>query len=83
MDMEHYFGRDDDGAYKTRILGILTAVPGKPRRFMIKIICDIRPDGTRGTRKTDSGQFNSNGLVELRDNDNLVGLIRNQGEICR
>jgi len=76
MDMEHYFGRDDGGAFQTKDLGILTAVPGKPGRFMIEITYDIQPDVTRGTMKGYSGQFNSYGLVDLRDNDNLVGLVR-------
>lgn len=83
MDMEHYFGRDDGGAFQTKDLGILTAVPGKPGRFMIEITYDIQPDVTRGTMKGYSGQFNSYGLVDLRDSDNLVGLVRYQGEICR
>lgn len=83
MDMEHYFGRDDGGAFQTKDLGILTAVPGRPGRFMLEITYDIQPDVTRGTMKGYSGQFNSYGLVDLRDNDNLVGLVRYQGEICR
>ena len=83
MDMEHYFGRDDGGAFQTKDLGILTAVPGKPGRFMIEITYDIQPDVTRGTMKGYSGQFNSYGLVDLRDKNNLVGLVRYQGEICR
>jgi len=74
--MEHYFGRDDGGAFQTKDLGILTAVPGKPGRFMLEITYDIQPEVTRGTLKGYSGQFNSYGLVDLRDNDNLVGLVR-------
>jgi hypothetical protein len=83
MDMEHYFGREDGGAFQTKDLGILTAVPGKPGRFMLEITYDIQPDVTRGTMKGYSGQFNSYGLVDLRDDDNLVGLVRYEGEICR
>jgi len=83
MDMEHYFGREDGGAFQTKDLGILTAVPGKPGRFMLEITYDIQPEVTRGTLKGYSGQFNSYGLVDLRDDDNLVGLVRYQGEICR
>ena len=83
MDMEHYFGRDDGGAFQTKDLGILTAVPGKPGRYMIEITYDIQPDVTRGTMTGYSGQFNSYGLVDLRDDTNLVGLVRYQGEICR
>ena len=83
MDMEHYFGRSDGGGFQTNDLGILTAVPGKPGRYMIEITYDIQEDVTRGTMKGYKGQFNSYGLVDLRDNDNLVGLVRYDGEICR
>jgi hypothetical protein len=83
MDMEHYFGREDGGGFLTNDLGFLTAVPGKPGRFMLEITYDIQPEVTRGTLKGYSGQFNSYGLVDLRDDDNLVGLVRYDGEICR
>lgn len=83
MDMEHYFGRDDGGAFWTKDLGVLTAVPGKPGRFMIEITYDIQENVTRGTLKGYSGQFKSYGLVDLRDPDNLVGLVRYNGEICK
>jgi hypothetical protein len=83
MDMEHYFGRDDGGAFLTKDLGILTAVPGKPGRYMIEITYDIQEDVTRGTLKGYTGQFNSYGLVDLRDPENLVGLVRYYGEICK
>ncbi|MFT4783564.1 MAG: hypothetical protein ACI9IV_001302 [Paracoccaceae bacterium] len=83
MDMEHYFGRSDGGGFLTNDLGILTAVPGKPGRFMIEITYDIQPDVTRGTLAGYAGQFNSFGLVDLRDDDNLIGLVRYSGEICR
>ena len=83
MDMEHYFGRDDGGAFLTRDLGVLTAVPGKPGRYMIEITYDIQEDVTRGTLKGYRGQFTSYGLVDLRDPDNTVGLVRYTGEICK
>ena len=83
MDMEHYFGRNDGGGFRTNDLGILTAVPSKPGRYMIEITYDIEEDVTRGTMKGYKGQFNSYGLVDLRDNDNLVGLVRYDGKICR
>ena len=83
MDMEHYFGRGDGGGFQTRDLGVLTAVPGKPGRFMIEITYDLDPSVTRGTLRGYSGQFQSYGLVDLRNNDNLVGLVRYSGEICR
>lgn len=83
MDMEHYFGRDDGGAFLTKDLGILTAVPGKPGRFMFEISYHIQEDVTRGTLKGYKGRFNSYGLVDLRDPDNLVGLVRYTGSICK
>lgn len=83
MDMEHYFGRDDGGAFQTKDLGILTAVPGKPGRFMLEINYHIQEDVTRGTLKGYKGKFNSYGLVDLRDPDNLVGLVRYTGKICK
>lgn len=83
MDMEHYFGREDGGAFQTKDLGILTAVPGQPGRFMIEISYHIQEDVTRGTLKGYKGRFNSYGLVDLRDPDNLVGLVRYTGSICK
>ena len=83
MDMEHYFGDDDGGAFLTRDLGVLTAVPGKPGRYMIEITYHIQEDVTRGTLKGVKGTFNSYGLVDLRDPNNLVGLVRYTGQICK
>ena len=83
MDMEHYFGADDGGGFKTKDLGILTAVPGKPGRFMIEITYDIQEEVTRGTLKGVNGQFSSYGLVDLRDPKNMGGLVRYSGEICK
>ena len=82
MDMEHYFGRDDGGAFLTKDLGVLTAVPGKPGRYMIEITYRIQENVTRGTLKGYKGRFNSYGLVDLRDPNNMVGLVRYTGEIC-
>lgn len=83
MDMEHYFGSNDGGAFKTRDLAVLTAIPGKPGRFMSEITYRVQEDVTRGTLKGVSGTFRSYGLVDLRDPNNLVGVIRYSGEICR
>jgi hypothetical protein len=83
MDMQHYFGRDDGGAFQTKDSAELTAVPGKPGRYMIEITYHIQPGVTRGTLKGYSGTFNSYGLVDLRDTDNMVGLVRYTGEICK
>jgi len=83
MDMVHYFGDDDGGAFLTNDLGILTAVPGKPGRYMIEITYHIQEDVTRGTLKGVKGTFRSYGLVDLRDPNNLVGLVRYTGEICK
>jgi hypothetical protein len=82
MDMEHYFGRADGGAFQTKDLGILTAVPGKPGRFMIEITYDIQEGTGRGTMKGANGSFNSYGLVDLRDPNGLEGLVRYSGEVC-
>ncbi len=83
MDMEHYFGKDDGGAFQTKDLGILTSIPGKPGRYMIEITYHIQENVTRGTLKGYKGHFNSYGLVDLRDPDNLVGLVRYTGSICK
>ena len=83
MDMEHYFGRDDGGAFQTKDLGILTAVPGKPGRFMIEITYDIQDGTARGTLEGANGSFNSYGLVDLRAPDNMQGLVRYSGDICQ
>jgi hypothetical protein len=83
MDMEHYFGRDDGGAFLTKDLGVLTAIPGRPGRFMIEITYDIQEGTTRGTMKGAYGTFNSYGLVDLRDQNNMQGLVRYSGEVCK
>lgn len=83
MDMEHYFGRNDGGAFSTKDKAILTAVPGKPGRFMIEIHYEIQEDATRGTLKGYKGSFDSYGLVDLRSGDDMKGLVRYGGEICK
>jgi hypothetical protein len=83
MDMEHYFGRDDGGAIHTKDLGVLTAVPGRPGRYMLEITYNIQQQDSRGTLKGYGGIFNSYGLVDLRDANNMVGLVRYTGEICK
>jgi hypothetical protein len=83
MDMEHYFGRSDGGSFQTKDLGILTAVPGKPGRFMLEITYQIQEGKSRGTLKGYGGKFNSYGLVDLRNNDDMKGLVRYEGNICK
>lgn len=83
MDMEHYFGRNDGGALYTKDKAVLTAVPGKPGRYMVEITYDIQEDVTRGTLKGYKGTFNSYGLADLRDPNNLQGLVRYSGQICK
>lgn len=83
MDIEHYFGRTDGGSILTKDLGILTAVPGKPGRFMIEISYDIQDGKSRGTLKGYSGEFKSYGLVDLRSGNDLKGLVRYEGEVCK
>lgn len=83
MDMEHYFGRTDGGSITTKDLGILTAVPGRPGRFMIEITYDIQDGQSRGTLKGYRGSFKSYGLVDLQSQDDMKGLVRYEGEICK
>lgn len=83
MDMEHYFGRSDGGSISTKDLGILTAVPGKPGRYMIEITYDVQRGKGRGTLKEYNGQFKSYGLVDLRDPNDMQGLVRYSGKICK
>ncbi|MCV0428071.1 MAG: hypothetical protein K5905_21660 [Roseibium sp.] len=83
MDMEHYFGRADGGAVYTKDLGILTEIPGKPGRYMIEITYDVQDGRGRGTLEDYSGSFSSYGLVDLRDPEDLQGLVRYSGELCK
>ncbi|MFQ3246679.1 MAG: hypothetical protein ACI9SP_003333 [Arenicella sp.] len=82
MDMEHYFSRPDGGTVATKDLGILTAVPGKPGRFMIEITYDVQEGQSKGTLKNYKGSFNSYGLVDLRNAADMKGLVRYEGKIC-
>lgn len=83
MVMEHYFGREDGGAIRTNDIAVLTAIPEKPGRYMIEITYHIQHELSRGTLKDYKGSFKSYGLVDLRDPQNLQGLVRYSGEICR
>jgi len=83
MDMEHYFGRSDGGSITTKDLGILTAVPGRPGRFMIEITYEIQEGQSRGTLKGYRGSFKSYGLVDLQSENDMKGLIRYEGKICK
>lgn len=83
MEMEHYFGRTDGGAVYTKDIGILTAIPAKPGRFMIEITYTIQREMSRGTLEGYGGEFKSYGLVDLRDPKNMQGLVRYSGKICR
>jgi hypothetical protein len=83
MDMEHYFGRDDGGAFQTKDLGILTSVPGRPGRFMLENTYDIQDGTGRGTMEGAHGTFNSYGLVDLPDPNNMQGVVRDTGDVCQ
>ncbi|MCK7613498.1 hypothetical protein [Roseibium sediminicola] len=83
MDMEHYFGRADGGALFTRDVGVLTAVPGRPGRFMIEISYEVQEGQGRGTLAEYKGSFRSYGLVDLRDPQDMQGLVRYSGEVCK
>lgn len=80
MDMEHYFMTDKGGFIHTVDLGILTAVPGKPGRFMLEITYDVQEDESSGELTGFDGTFHSYGLVDL---NKLQALIRYSGEISK
>jgi len=80
MDMEHYFMNQKGGFMHTKDLGILTRVEGKQNRYMIEITYQVQKDSTSGVLKGYKGTFNSYGLVDL---DNLEGLVRYSGKICK
>ena len=83
MEMEHYFGRQDGGAIHTRDLGVLTEIPGRPGRYMIEITYEVQENMGRGTLADYGGRFKSYGIVDLRDPNDLQGLVRYSGELCR
>jgi len=84
MDMEHYFGTETSGGMHTKDLAILTAVPGKPGKFMVEITYTIQPGETRGTLQGYTGQFKSMGLADLSaDPDGMKVVIRYSGAICK
>jgi len=76
MDMEHYFGTGAGGAVYTKDLGVLTAVPDKPGRYMIEISYAVQEETARGVLQGYKGGFNSFGLVDLRDENDMKGLVR-------
>lgn len=80
MDMTHYFMNDKGGFMHTKDLAILTPVPGKANYYMIEVTYHIQEATTSGVLKGYKGQFQSWGLVNLKDNN---GLIRYKGEICK
>ncbi|NQZ83140.1 MAG: hypothetical protein HRT52_19200 [Colwellia sp.] len=80
MDLNHYFLNDTGGSFHTVDSAELTAVPGKPGRFMIEINYDIEKESTTGTFKGYDGKFKSYGLVDL---NKMEGLVRYSGEICK
>lgn len=80
MDMEHYFMTEKGGFIHTVDLGILTAVPGKPGRYMIEITYDVQENESSGELAGYDGTFQSYGLVDL---NKLQGLIRYSGEISK
>jgi len=84
MDMEHYFGTEKSGGMHTKDLAVLTAVPGKPGKFMVEITYNIQPGETRGTLSGYKGQFKSVGLADLSaDPDGMKVVIRYSGSICK
>lgn len=80
MDLNHYFLNDSGGSFHTVDHADLTAVPGKNGNFMIEIDYSIEKGSTTGTLKGYEGSFKSYGLVDL---NNMEGLVRYSGEICK
>lgn len=80
MDMNHYFLNNTGGSFHTVDHAELTAVPGKAGKFMIEINYLIEKKSTTGTFKGYEGGFKSYGLVDL---NNMEGLVRYSGEICK
>ena len=80
MDMEHYFMTEKGGFMHTKDLAILSPVAGKKDRYMIEITYHIQDGSTSGVLAGYKGKFNSYGLVDL---ENLQGLIRYSGTICK
>ncbi len=80
MDMEHYFMSEKGGFMHTKDLAILSSVAGKKDRYMIEITYDVQEASTSGVLGGYKGSFKSYGLVDL---ENLQGLIRYSGEVCR
>ncbi len=50
---------------------------------MIEITYEVQENMSRGTLEDYSGTFRSYGLVDLRDPDDLQGLVRYSGELCK
>jgi hypothetical protein len=80
MDLNHYFLNNTGGSFHTIDHAELTAVPGKVGNFMIEIDYSIEKGSTTGTFKGYEGNFKSYGLVDL---NNMEGLVRYSGEICK
>jgi len=80
MDMEHYFMNEQGGFMHTKDKAVLTRVQGKKDWYMVEITYHIQDASTSGVLEGYRGQFSSYGLVDL---ENLRGLIRYSGQICR
>jgi hypothetical protein len=50
---------------------------------MIEITYDVQEGRGRGTLEDFGGTFSSYGLVDLRDPEDLQGLVRYSGELCK
>jgi hypothetical protein len=80
MDLNHYFLNNTGGSFHTVDHAKLTSVPGRVGNFMIEISYSIEKESTTGTFKGYEGNFSSYGLVDL---NNMQGLVRYSGEICK
>jgi hypothetical protein len=80
MDLNHYFLNNTGGSFHTIDHAELIAVPNKAGKFMIEINYSIEKESTTGTFKGYEGDFKSYGLVDF---NNMEGLVRYSGEICK
>lgn len=80
MDLNHYFLNNTGGSFHTVDYAELTAVPGKAGNFMIEINYSIEKESTTGTFEGYEGDFKSYGLVDL---NNMEGLVRYSGKVCK
>ncbi len=80
LALNHYFLDSKGGSFHTIDNAVMTSVPGKENHFMIEVFYDIEPDSARGSLKGYAGSFKSYGLIDM---ENLEGLVRYSGKLCK